>query len=48
MTDNEACIRPGAQHKYSRVQLDARGTATLTLRDVHGGLFNGFTWSWDT
>ncbi|MGV1034924.1 MAG: hypothetical protein ACOYBP_06875 [Microbacteriaceae bacterium] len=28
-------------------ELDAHGTANLTLRDVHGGLFNGFAWSWD-
>ena len=40
--------RPHAANEYNRVQLDARGTATLTLRDVHGGLFNGFAWSWDT
>ena len=39
--------RPHAANEYNRVQLDARGTATLTLRDVHGGLFNGFAWSWD-
>lgn len=26
---------------------DTCGTATLALRDVHGGLFNGFAWSWD-
>ena len=40
--------RPHAANEYNRVQLDARGTATLTLRDVHGGLFNGLAWSWDT
>lgn len=39
--------RPHAANEYNRVQLDARDTATLTLRDVHGGLFNGFAWSWD-
>lgn len=39
--------RPHVANDYNRVQLDARGTATLTLRDVHGGLFNGFAWSWN-
>lgn len=38
--------RPEAADEYNRVQLDAQGTATLTLRDVHGGLFNGFAWDW--
>lgn len=39
--------RPNAANEYNRVQLDVRGTATLTMRDVHGGLFNGFAWRWD-
>lgn len=39
--------RPHAANEYNRVQLDAKSTATMTLRDVHGGLFNGFAWNWD-
>ena len=40
--------RPHAANEYNRVDLDSRGTVILTLRDVHGGLFNGFAWSWET
>lgn len=39
--------RPHAANEYNRVELDEKGIATLTMRDVHGGLFNGFSWSWD-
>lgn len=38
--------RPHAATEYNQVQLDEHGTARLTLRDVHGGLFNGFAWQW--
>jgi len=38
--------RPHAADEYNQVQLDKRGAARLTLRDVHGGLFNGFSWEW--
>lgn len=38
--------RPHAADEYNQVQLDDRGTVRLTLRDVHGGLFNGFSWRW--
>ncbi|QWT22963.1 hypothetical protein KPL76_09235 [Subtercola sp. PAMC28395] len=39
--------RPHTANEYNRVQLDTKSTATMTLRDVHGGLFNGFAWNWD-
>lgn len=39
--------RPHGANEYNRVQLDTKSTATMTLRDVHGGLFNGFAWNWD-
>lgn len=38
--------RPHTANEYNRVDVDTRGTATMTLRDVHGGLFNGFAWNW--
>ncbi len=38
---------PHAANEYNRVKLDSHSTAALTLRDVHGGLFNGFAWIWD-
>ncbi|MDQ1138456.1 hypothetical protein QE410_003255 [Microbacterium sp. SORGH_AS 1204] len=38
--------RPHAANEYNEVQLDEHGIARLTLRDVHGGLFNGFAWRW--
>lgn len=38
--------RPHAANEYNEVPLDEHGTARLTLRDVHGGLFNGFAWRW--
>jgi hypothetical protein len=39
--------RPNAANEYNQVTLDTDGTATLTMRDVHGGLFSGFAWGWD-
>ncbi len=38
--------RPQAANQYNRTHLDAQQTATLTQRDVHGGLFGGFGWEW--
>ena len=38
---------PHAANEYNHVQLGTKGTAAMTLRDVHGGLFNGFAWTWD-
>lgn len=38
--------RPAAADEYNAVQLDEKGTVTLVLRDVHGGLFSGFAWEW--
>lgn len=38
--------RPHSASEYSAVTPDQSGTVTLTLRDVHGGLFNGFGWTW--
>ena len=38
--------RPQAANQYNRTHLDAHGQATLTQRDVHGGLFGGFGWEW--
>jgi hypothetical protein len=38
--------RPGAADEYNRVVPDLKGMVTLTLRDVHGGLFSGFGWNW--
>ena len=38
--------RPNEANEYNTVTLDERGTATLRLRDVHGGLFSGFAWEW--
>lgn len=38
--------RPHTASRYNAVEPDARGTVTMRLRDVHGGLFNGFGWSW--
>ena len=36
--------RPQAANQYNRTVLDAQQRATLTQRDVHGGLFGGFGW----
>ena len=38
--------RPQAANQYNRTHLDAQQRATLTQRDVHGGLFGGFGWEW--
>ena len=38
--------RPQAANQYNRTSLDAQQRATLTQRDVHGGLFGGFGWEW--
>ena len=38
--------RPQAANQYNRTHIDAHGQATLTQRDVHGGLFGGFGWEW--
>jgi len=38
--------RPQAANQYNRTCLDAQQRATLTQRDVHGGLFGGFGWEW--
>ena len=38
--------RPQAANQYNRTHLDAQHRATLTQRDVHGGLFGGFGWEW--
>ena len=38
--------RPQAANQYNRTRLDAQQRATLTQRDVHGGLFGGFGWEW--
>lgn len=38
--------RPHTSDDYNTAPRGADGTATMTLRDVHGGLFNGFTWTW--
>ena len=35
-----------AANQYNRTHIDAHGQATLTQRDVHGGLFGGFGWEW--
>ena len=40
--------RPHAANEYNSVNLDHKNTVTLTMRDVHGGLFNGFAWNWDS
>ena len=38
--------RPQAANQYNRTHLDAQQRATLSQRDVHGGLFGGFGWEW--
>lgn len=38
--------RPATADQYNTVELDERATATLVVRDVHGGLFSGFGWEW--
>lgn len=40
--------RPQAANRYNRTGLDAHQQATLVLRDVHGGLFSGFGWEWQS
>lgn len=39
---------PHTANEYNRIQLDTKSTATMTVRDVYRGLFNGFAWNWDT
>lgn len=38
--------RPHAANAHNRAELGDDGAITMTLRDVHGGLFNGFGWEW--
>lgn len=38
--------RPETTSEYSRVKLSQNATASMTMRDVHGGLFSGFGWEW--
>lgn len=38
--------RPNTTNEYNEVTLEDRGTCTMILRDVHGGLFSGFGWNW--
>lgn len=38
--------RPEAASQYSHVDLSANETVSMTMRDVHGGLFSGFGWEW--
>ena len=39
--------RPQAANQYNRTHLDAQQCATLTQREVHGGLFGVFGWEWE-
>ena len=46
LTGASPFARPQAANQYNRTHLDAQQHATLTQRDVHGGLFGGFGWEW--
>ena len=46
LTGASPFARPQAANQYNRTHLDAQQRATLTQRDVHGGLFGGFGWEW--
>ena len=38
--------RPDTANQYNQIALDEHGIATVRLRDVYGGLFNGIGWEW--
>ncbi|MGO4452549.1 hypothetical protein [Arthrobacter sp. RAF14] len=38
--------RPSETDMYSQLQLEETGVATLRMRDLHGGLFSGISWTW--
>lgn len=44
--DASPFARPHTANEYNTIQLDNHGVATLTGRDLHGGLFRGFAWQW--